>query len=276
MRARGAGGRRKCPDRDRDDAGPGGAGHRAGRVAGADRRSAPHRRGVDGLHRPRLKRCRLAAIGVSSPQRETRELRSKADGGRRCSAYSARHSCGRDRRAGAHRSGQCRPARPARRHLRRDQGPVRDDPGGRRRGPSGGLHPGRAGRLPRAGRPRAPALAATTQTTATSAACWCTRRTLTIRGMRPQRRRDRRHAAAHRPGVLAATRASRTTAPRRPTGPIVGRNGIVVYEASNVSVENLTVCNFLQGSGDSGNQIWWNGGDRTGKINHRARSTART
>jgi hypothetical protein len=41
----------------------------------------------------------------------------------------------------------------------------------------------------------------------------------------------------------------------------VGRNGIVIY-SSNVWVENLTTCNFL----GEGNQIWWNGGDGSGKI----------
>lgn len=48
-------------------------------------------------------------------------------------------------------------------------------------------------------------------------------------------------------------------------GPL-GRNGIVAYKASGVSVENLTACNFLSGSGNSGNEIWWNGGDGSGKI----------
>ena len=45
-----------------------------------------------------------------------------------------------------------------------------------------------------------------------------------------------------------------------------GRNGIVVFKADNVSIENLTACNFLSGSGDAGNEIWWNGGDGTAKI----------
>jgi hypothetical protein len=49
-------------------------------------------------------------------------------------------------------------------------------------------------------------------------------------------------------------------------GAPVGRNGIVVWKASDVSVENLTVCNFLAGTGASGNQIWWNGGADSGKI----------
>src|SRR4051794_39862302 len=46
----------------------------------------------------------------------------------------------------------------------------------------------------------------------------------------------------------------------------LGRNGILVYKASGVSVENLTVCNFLGGAGSAGNEIWWNGGDGSGKI----------
>jgi hypothetical protein len=54
-------------------------------------------------------------------------------------------------------------------------------------------------------------------------------------------------------------------------GPVVGgkaqgRNGIVVWKADHVSIENLTTCNFLGGAGDSGNEIWWNGGDGSGKI----------
>jgi hypothetical protein len=46
-----------------------------------------------------------------------------------------------------------------------------------------------------------------------------------------------------------------------------GRNGIMVWEANGVSIDNLTACNFLAGSGDSGNEIWWNGGAGSGKIN---------
>jgi hypothetical protein len=49
-------------------------------------------------------------------------------------------------------------------------------------------------------------------------------------------------------------------------GKPVGRNGIVVSKANGVSVENLTVCNFLSGSGASGNGIWWNGGADSGTI----------
>jgi hypothetical protein len=49
-------------------------------------------------------------------------------------------------------------------------------------------------------------------------------------------------------------------------GKAVGRNGILVWKADNVSIENLTACNWLAGTGDSGNPIWWNGGANSGKI----------
>jgi hypothetical protein len=45
-----------------------------------------------------------------------------------------------------------------------------------------------------------------------------------------------------------------------------GRNGILIWKANGVSVENLTVCNFMAGSGNAGNEIWWNGGSGSSKI----------
>jgi hypothetical protein len=47
-----------------------------------------------------------------------------------------------------------------------------------------------------------------------------------------------------------------------------GRNGIEVFKTNGVSIENLTVRNFDRESrnGGNGNEIWWNGGDGTGKI----------
>jgi hypothetical protein len=45
-----------------------------------------------------------------------------------------------------------------------------------------------------------------------------------------------------------------------------GRNGILVWKADGVTVDNLTACNFLSGSGSSGNQIWWNGGAGSATI----------
>jgi hypothetical protein len=50
--------------------------------------------------------------------------------------------------------------------------------------------------------------------------------------------------------------------PNGQDGQPVGRNGIVVYKADGVSIDNLTACNFL----GEGNQIWWNGGDGSGHI----------
>jgi hypothetical protein len=48
---------------------------------------------------------------------------------------------------------------------------------------------------------------------------------------------------------------------------VPGRDGIVVFKASGTYVENLTACNFLTSStGSHGNEIWWNGGDGSGKI----------
>jgi hypothetical protein len=45
-----------------------------------------------------------------------------------------------------------------------------------------------------------------------------------------------------------------------------GLNGVEIYKAPNVTVQNLSTCNFLGGSDDAGNGIWWNGGDNTGVV----------
>ena len=47
-------------------------------------------------------------------------------------------------------------------------------------------------------------------------------------------------------------------------GPL-DRNGVEVYKANDTWIENLTVCNFLDGS-SGGEQVWWNGGDGSGHI----------
>ncbi len=48
-------------------------------------------------------------------------------------------------------------------------------------------------------------------------------------------------------------------------------NGIEVLKANNVWIENLTVRNFDRPNkdGEAGNQIWWNGGDGSGKVGAR-------
>ena len=50
-----------------------------------------------------------------------------------------------------------------------------------------------------------------------------------------------------------------------------GSNGIEILEDSYVWVENLTARNFdrFEADGPGGNEIWWNGGEGTGKVNAR-------
>ncbi len=75
--------------------------------------------------------------------------------------------------------------------------------------------------------------------------------------------------------VVDGTKPGSSRCSRKPAsqnfGPVsegthLGRNGIVVYKANGVSVENLTACNFLGSNGHNGNEIWWNGGAGSGKI----------
>ncbi|PZS13918.1 MAG: hypothetical protein DLM57_15600 [Pseudonocardiales bacterium] len=45
------------------------------------------------------------------------------------------------------------------------------------------------------------------------------------------------------------------------------RDGILVANAGGVSIDNLTVCNYLSDAHlKHGNEVWWNGGDGTGHI----------
>jgi hypothetical protein len=47
----------------------------------------------------------------------------------------------------------------------------------------------------------------------------------------------------------------------------LGLNGLMVWKAANVWIQNLTACNYLHGAkGDTGNEVWWNGGDGSGKV----------
>src|SRR2546421_2808523 len=45
----------------------------------------------------------------------------------------------------------------------------------------------------------------------------------------------------------------------------LNRNGVEVFKADNTWIENLSVCNFLDGT-SQGEQVWWNGGDGSGHI----------
>ena len=68
------------------------------------------------------------------------------------------------------------------------------------------------------------------------------------------------------PGACSSDPAQQNLGATGSDGKTVGRNGIVVWKADNVSVDNLTVCNFLGGSGASGNEVWWNGGADSGQV----------
>ena len=71
-----------------------------------------------------------------------------------------------------------------------------------------------------------------------------------------------------KPGApqCSANPADQEYGPNGSDGKPIGRNGILVWKADNVSIENLTACNWMQGSGDSGNPIWWNGGANSAQI----------
>ncbi|MDR3416837.1 MAG: NosD domain-containing protein [Nevskia sp.] len=61
-------------------------------------------------------------------------------------------------------------------------------------------------------------------------------------------------------GACSADPAAQDFGPLDGKGNPQGRNGIWVYRASGVWVENFTVCNFLGGSLDeNGNQVWFDG-----------------
>ncbi|HTF35959.1 MAG TPA: hypothetical protein VK714_19920 [Myxococcota bacterium] len=71
-----------------------------------------------------------------------------------------------------------------------------------------------------------------------------------------------------KPGAVqcSSAPADQDLGPVNAQNQLIGRNGILVFKADHVSVENLTACNFLDGAGGGGNQIWWNGGDGSGQI----------
>jgi hypothetical protein len=66
-------------------------------------------------------------------------------------------------------------------------------------------------------------------------------------------------------GTKTGNSACSSAPAAQPSAP-AGRNGIEVLKVDGVSVQNLTVCNFLSGTDGNGNQVWWNGGDGSGKI----------
>ena len=67
-------------------------------------------------------------------------------------------------------------------------------------------------------------------------------------------------------GPACSTSAADQNLGPKVKGKAQGLNGIMVFKANNVDIENLTVCNFLGGAGDAGNEVWWNGANGSGKV----------
>jgi hypothetical protein len=68
----------------------------------------------------------------------------------------------------------------------------------------------------------------------------------------------------------SSAKSDQNFGPNSKNGPL-GLNGILIWKADDVWVQNLTACNFLigpatAGTNTTGNQIWWNGGDSGGQI----------
>ena len=107
------------------------------------------------------------------------------------------------------------------------------------------------------------------------AGVWINKSNIHVRGM------DRNSVIIDGTKSGAAVPCSANPADQDPGPSGQGRNGIEVFGvtkdssghitqrflADGVSIDNLTVCNFLTGSGGGGNEIWWNGGDGTGGPN---------
>jgi hypothetical protein len=58
--------------------------------------------------------------------------------------------------------------------------------------------------------------------------------------------------------------ADQNPGPLDSNGLPAGRNGLIVFKASGVSVENLTACNFIAGDLTPADEIWFDGGGSTG------------
>ena len=62
----------------------------------------------------------------------------------------------------------------------------------------------------------------------------------------------------------SSAQADQDFGPLDSNGLTSGRNGLVVFKASGVSVENLTACNFIAGDLTPADEIWFDGGGSTG------------
>jgi hypothetical protein len=90
------------------------------------------------------------------------------------------------------------------------------------------------------------------------------RNTVIVDGTKPGTSRCSSAGKAQNFG-LSGSVSSRYGGARLATAPS-GVNGLMVWKAKNVSIENLTACNFLGGSRDAGNEVWWNGGANSSKV----------
>ena len=80
-----------------------------------------------------------------------------------------------------------------------------------------------------------------------------------------------------RPGApqCSPAPADQNLGPLDSNGLPTGRNGLIVFKASGVSMENLTACNFLSGDLTPGDELWFDGGGSTGTYSREA-GAART
>ncbi|MEA2399312.1 MAG: hypothetical protein QOK25_2868 [Thermoleophilaceae bacterium] len=108
------------------------------------------------------------------------------------------------------------------------------------------------------------ALSGRPNATTSGGAVYLTKSGVHLRGM--DRNRVVVDGAKPGTGRCPAGESAQDFGPLGKDGKSLGRNGVEVWKASGVSVENLTACNFLDGNGGGGNQIWFNGGDGSGKI----------
>ncbi len=65
--------------------------------------------------------------------------------------------------------------------------------------------------------------------------------------------------------ACSRAQADQNFGPSSSNGPL-GANGVMVWKANDVWVQNMTACNFLSGVGTGGNEIWWDGGDGSAQI----------
>jgi hypothetical protein len=91
-----------------------------------------------------------------------------------------------------------------------------------------------------------------------------TKRGLHLRGM------DRNGVMVDgtKPGApkCSSNPADQDAGPLGADGKPLGRNGVEAFKVDGVTIENLSACNFLASGGEGGNEIWFNGGDGTGRI----------